>query len=171
MGIISQSALISTVAITPSGYLYARVPFIELFLLGSCSRIHSVLSPVAQAEFRTSAQQFVLHHQHIEEHSRTAHKLSIREALIVCYGKLVLPTSLIGQRLTGYIYQIVLKIIVATIFLSHAVQQSGIGRIVIVLHLRPAGCLEVVQRGSPAEDTLMRALLVVACRTVIYALS
>ena len=88
---------------------------------------------------------------------------------------LILLTGLIGQCLTGDIHQIVFEVIVAAILLSHAVHQAcclaGIGRIIIILHLRPRRSLEIVQRRATTEDALVRALLVVACGTVIDAMS
>ena len=175
MGIVAQSACIGAVAVAPCGYLHACVPLIQFLLIGSITRIHSILSPMAHTELAASAQQFVLHQQHVQESLCILIKLLAAECLVVGNGLLILHTSLVGQRLSGDVHQIVFKVVVAAILLCHAVHQFGsllgVSRVIIVLHLRPARSLEVVQRWASAEDTLVRPLLVVACRTVVDALS
>ena len=88
---------------------------------------------------------------------------------------LVLLAGLVGQRLTGDIHEIVLEIVVATILLGDAVHQTGgfqsRSGIVVILHLRPAAGLEIVERGTTTEDALVRALLVIASRAVVDGLS
>ena len=127
-----------------------------------------------ESEFRSRTQQLILHQQHFKESGRIPAKPFAVEAFVVGYRMLVLQPSLVGQCLTRDVHQIILKIIVAAISVCHTVHQPGsllrIGRIVIILHLRPTAGLEVVQRWTTAEDTLMRTLLVVANRTVIDAI-
>ena len=129
---------------------------------------------MAKTELSARAQQLVLHQQHLQETGSILIKALAVETLVVCNGMLILLTSLVGQCLTCDVHQIILEIIVTTVFLCHTIHQPGsllrIGRIVIILHLRPTAGLEVVQRRTTAEDTLMRTLLVVASRTVIDAI-
>ena len=174
MGIIAKSASIGTIAIAPGGNLHTSIPFVELLLLRRHTSIHSILSPMAQAEFRACTQEFILHQQHIQETSCILIELLTSKALVVSYRVLILLASLVCKSLTSDIHQVELKVIVATILLCHTIHQScsllRICRIVIILHLRPRRCLEVIQRRTSAEDALVRALLIVASRTVIYTL-
>ena len=142
MGIVTQSTSICTIAIAPSGYLNTGIPLVQFLLVGRGSCVHSILRPVTHTELSAGAQQFILHQQHIEETLGILVKLLTGKAFVIGYGVLILLTSLISQGLTGDIYQIVLEVIITSIFLSHTVHQSGslLGacRVVVVLHLRPA---------------------------------
>ena len=175
MGIIPKSASICTIAIAPSGNLYTGIPFIEFLLLWRCTCVDGILCPMAYTELRTGTQELILHEQHIQEAGSILVKCLTGKALVVSNRPLILLASLISQSLTGDIHQVVFEVIITTILLCHAIHQTGsllgVGRIVIVFHLRPRRCLEVIQRGTTTEDTLVRTLLVVACRTVIDALS
>ena len=94
--------------------------------------------------------------------------------MIVGDGLPVLFASLVGESLSADIYQVVLIVVVATVFVCYTGKEngclSGIFGIIIVAHLRPAGYLEVVERRATAEDALVSTLLVVAHRTVVDAL-
>ena len=94
--------------------------------------------------------------------------------MIVGDGLPVLFASLVGESLSADIYQVVLIVVVAMVFVCYTGKEnsclSGILRVVIVAHLRPAGNLEVIERRSTAEDALVSTLLVVAHRTVVDAL-
>ena len=80
-------------------------------------------------------------------------------------------TGLVSQSLPADVHQVILEIIVPLEPVSGFHHQlgslTGIVGVIVVLHLRPAGSLEVMERGPSAEDALMRSLLVVSRRTVI----
>ena len=97
------------------------------------------------------------------------------EAIVVSDGAQVLQTGLVVKGLTHDVHKVVLKIVVATVMVGYADHEfrstSCVSRIVIVVHLRPALDLEVVERWSSVEDALMGALLIVAGRTVVDAVA
>ncbi len=65
MSIISQAAIIGTDTVAPSGYLYAGIPFIEVFLCCGLTQVARFLYPVSQTEFRTGGEQLVLQQDHL----------------------------------------------------------------------------------------------------------
>ena len=171
MGIVTQTTVISANTIAPSGYLHAGIPLVQVFFFGSSPQIACLLYPTAYTEFTTCTQQFILQQQYIQEFPGVTGKTAFIKAFEVSNGPVINNTSFIGKRLSYNVYQVIFKVIITTIFIGYFHHQPCCffrnGRIIIVLHLRPARCLEVIQRRTSAENRLMRALLVISKRTVI----
>ena len=176
MGIVAQAARVGAVAIAPGGYLHAGVPFIKLPFLRRGATTEGLLRPMAQAELGARGQQRILQQEHAQEAVGIAAEALDVEGFVVGNGVLILHASLVGQRLTDDVHEVVLQVVVQGGEGLSPFQEELGGtecrlRVVVVLHLRPAAGLEVVQRGPSAEDALVRALLVVARRAVVDALS
>ena len=172
VGIVAQSALVGTHSVAPCRYLHPCVPFVQVFLLWCRSQRPCHLRPVAEAEFPPCAQQLVLHEEHPQEAFCIPFEVLACKCVVVGNGLQVLPAALVGESLPGYVHQVVQVVVVV----SHPVRcrqhllssLAGVFRVVVVSHLRPALHLEIVQSRPAAEDALVRPLLVVAKRTVVY---
>ena len=74
-------------------------------------------------------------------------KTTLVEVLEIGYGVVIDNTSTVGYSLTYNVYQIIFKIVISSILFGYFQHQSGSfccsGGVVVVLHLRPTGNLEV----------------------------
>ena len=109
--------------------------------------------------------------QHLQEALAVGGKRLAAERLVAGHGLLILHTGLVGHGLPYNVDEVVFVVVVATILVGHTGKERGgaqyVVGVVIVRHLRPARCLEIVGRWPSAENALVRPLLVVAHRTVV----
>ena len=112
--------------------------------------------------------------EHIQESLGILVEVLAGEGVIVGDSLQILTATLVIEGLTPDVDEIVLEVVVATVFICHTCHEnggtSGVLRVIIVVHLRPTLHLEVGERRTAAEDRLVRALLVVAQRTVVDTL-
>ena len=171
MGIVAQTAVVSTNTIAPSSYLYTGIPFVQIFFFGSSAQLACLLYPATYTELTACTQQFILQQQYIQEFPGVTGKTAFIKALEVGNGTIVHNASFIRKGLANHVYQVVFEVIVTTVFIGYLQHQPGSffrnSGVVIVLHLRPARCLEVVHRRTSTEDGFMRALLIISEGAVI----
>ena len=171
MGIVAQFAGISAMAVAPSSDLYTGIPFVLILFFGGGSGIACLFYPTAYTEFLAGAEQLVLQQNQVQEFFVVLIEASFVEVLEVGNGMVINDASTVGNGLAYNIYQIVFKVIVSSVLVGYFNEQTGSfgssGGVVVVLHLRPTGYLEVFHVWTSAEDGFVRTLLVIATWTVI----
>lgn len=81
MGIVAQTAVVSTNTIAPSSYLYTGIPFVQVFFFGSSAQLACLLYPATYTKLTACTQQFILQQQYIQNFRESRAKLRLSKLL------------------------------------------------------------------------------------------
>ena len=104
MGIVTQTAVVSTNTIAPGSYLHTGIPFVQVFLFGSSAQLACLLYPATYTELTACTQQFILQQQYIQEFPGVTGKTAFIKALEVGNGTVINNAPFIRKGLADNIY-------------------------------------------------------------------